>query len=191
MNRFLALLAIATLTLLSACATGDVDTDAWAFQAELEAVFAAADLELDEETLLELAGDDNPSTPAWEYVEAAELGTLDEAAPRVFSGDIGYQGYEVAEVVLPGAGQLVVDPSWCGSGNTGCVVYVAADKDGDTMLEADEVAAYADGRLGEVAVANVDGGVWSVFVSGSIAAVDGFVVEILWSVPGGSDGTAS
>lgn len=193
MNRILALISLATLTVLCACASpGDVDSDAWAFRADIEAVFAAADLELDEDTMLNLASADDPAVPAWEYLDAVELGELSEAVPRAFSGDLGYQGYQVAEVVVPaGGGQLRVDPSYCGSGNTGCVVYVAVDRDGDTMLEADEVEAWADGRLGQVAEANADGGVWSIFVTGSVAAVDGFVVEVLWSVAGGSDGTAS
>ncbi len=192
MSRILALVSIATFTVLCACSSpGDVDTDAWAFQAEMEAVFAASDLDLDQETLLNLAGADDP-VPAWEYLDAAPMGELTEGIPRVFSGDISYQGYAVAEVVVPASGgELRVDPSYCGTGNTGCVVYVAVDRDGDTMLEASEVEATADGRLGEVAEASVDGGVWTVFVAGSVASVDGFVVEVLWSVAGGSDGTAS
>ena len=192
-RSILALVSITNLTVLAACATpGDVDSDAWAWRADIELVFASADgLALDAETMLDLVTADDPAVPAWEYLDAAPMGELTEAAPLVFSGDLGHQGYSVAEVVVPAGGQLRVDPSYCGSGNTGCVVYVAVDWDGDTMLEVSEVEAYADGRLGEVAEATVGGGVWSIFVSGSIAAVDGFVVEILWSVPGGSDGTAS
>ena len=192
-RQILASAAVLTFVLVAACASpGELDADGHAYQLDEDAhLVAAQGPGLVPDQIHDLQPADLPQIPAWEYLDAASLGELTEGIPATFSGSLGHQGYSVGRVIVPGEGQLRVDPSYCGAGNTGCVVYVAVDRDGDTMLEASEVEAYADGRLGEVAEAAVDGGVWWIFVTGSVPEVDGFVVEVLWSVPGGSDGTAS
>ena len=192
-RHFLAFAAVSTFAFVAACASPEaVDADGHALLLQDQGdLVAAQGPGLSPDVMLDLLPSDQPQVPAWEYLDASPLGEMIEGIPTVFSGTLGHGGYAVAQFVVPGEGQLRVDPSYCGAGNTGCVVYLAVDRDGDTMLEASEVEGFANGQLGEVVEVTADGGVWTVFVAGSHPEVDGFVVEILWSVPGGSDGTAS
>jgi hypothetical protein len=198
MIRTTAHLALAAIfTLLVGCAVApDLETGSAAcIEGDGYELESAADYDLPTEPdayvpLHEEATDDEEpqTTPEWDFGFAAPLADMDEAAPMVFAGDYAGMPFAAATFEVPAEGLLRADTSYCGA--DACKVWLASDKDGDGVLDENEVVSTADSMQGEAAEAWVEAGEWTLFVAPHEGATS-FIVELLWSNPGGSDGTAS